>query len=220
MAASGTMKDSPQGGSFQISFSSGPLTLKCLVSSVIDELPVNLWEAAKGHNNGLWHLVSLLDYPNQQLTKGLLMPAVKVSVRWLLTLGGESIVTPDRKISIYNIYTQTYMSSVFFFKFPFLSFALYFSPSLHMPASSRFSPFPSQIIWCLLSPSPSLSHIPSHPSSVPFNIPGLCWYCRISLRSEDLVPQASDTENRWHLSFWICDTSPSMVFFSSIYLPG
>lgn len=118
MAASGTMKDSPQGGSFQISFSSGPLTLKYLVSSVIDELPVHLWEAAKGHNNGLWHLVSLLDYPNQQLTKGLRMPAVKVSVRWLLTLGGENIVTPDRKIStIYNIYTQTYMSSGLFFFF-------------------------------------------------------------------------------------------------------
>lgn len=93
--------------------------------------------------------------------------------------------------TISDIYTQTYLSSGFF-KVSFTLLCPVFPSFLTHVSLLTLFPFPqSDPLIPAVSP-PSLSHIPSHLSNVPCNIPGLYSYCRTWLRSEDLVPQASD----------------------------
>lgn len=74
------------------------LGVKCVLSSAIGSITSNLWEAAKGSSNHLLWFESLLDFPDQQLIRGFLMPGIGVFVRKSVACGG-SIVAPCGKIS-------------------------------------------------------------------------------------------------------------------------
>jgi hypothetical protein len=101
MAASGTVKATPQRRRLNVKFSSGHLGLAFKLHGVFssESTMFSSWEAIKANSKNLYCFESYLDSPDKQLKMGFLMPCIQNFFRCFVARE-KSFVNPNVKTSL------------------------------------------------------------------------------------------------------------------------